>query len=261
MAEIKTTQRWEEIKSQYTNCLCFSNEKGLYTKRISENESLAELLYRPQGYVGFVSDKLSIPGQNVEITIQSNFGYGNASYLRATVAVGNRYVLDFDISKLYILNKCSVTTLDVSLYDWDGLFKKIIDAYNLISIDNLTTSSIAYVEELSDMLDKDKILVKGYIDNEDNTCWEGQFLITSHVGRKIHDLLKGFEVAKVSDSILLKHTMNLCRKYISVFRSLALDYEDSRVEHLSQVLLSIHKFMYENNAGIEYLSLLLDKEV
>ncbi len=261
MAEIKTTQRWEEIKSQYTNCLCFSNEKGLYTKRISENESLAELLYRPQGYVGFVSDKLSIPGQNVEITIQSNFGYGNASYLRATVAVGNRYVLDFDISKLYILNKCSVTTLDVSLYDWDGLFKKIIDAYNLISIDNLTTSSIAYVEELSDMLDKDKILVKGYIDNEDNTCWEGQFLITSHVGRKIHDLLKGFEVAKVSDSILLKHTMNLCRKYISVFRSLALDYEDSRVEHLSQALLSIHKFMYENNAGIEYLSLLLDKEV
>lgn len=261
MAEIKTTQRWEEIKSQYTNCLCFSNEKGLYTKRISENESLAELLYRPQGYVGFVSDKLSIPGQNVEITIQSNFGYGNASYLRATVAVGNRYVLDFDISKLYILNKCSVTTLDVSLYDWDGLFKKIIDAYNLISIDNLRTSSIAYVEELSDMLDKDKILVKGYIDNEDNTCWEGQFLITSHVGRKIHDLLKGFEVAKVSDSILLKHTMNLCRKYISVFRSLALDYEDSRVEHLSQALLSIHKFMYENNAGIEYLSLLLDKEV
>lgn len=261
MAEIKTTQRWEEIKSQYTNCLCFSNEKGLYTKRISENESLAELLYRPQGYVGFVSDKLSIPGQNVEITIQSNFGYGNASYLRATVAVGNRYVLDFDISKLYILNKCSVTTLDVSLYDWDGLFKKIIDAYNLISIDNLTTSSIAYVEELSDMLDKDKILVKGNIDNEDNTCWEGQFLITSHVGRKIHDLLKGFEVAKVSDSILLKHTMNLCRKYISVFRSLALDYEDSRVEHLSQALLSIHKFMYENNAGIEYLSLLLDKEV
>ena len=261
MAEIKTTQRWEEIKSQYTNCLCFSNEKGLYTKRISENESLAELLYRPQGYVGFVSDKLSIPGQNVEITIQSNFGYGNASYLRATVAVGNRYVLDFDISKLYILNKCSVTTLDVSLYDWDGLFKKIIDAYNLISIDNLTTSSIAYVEELSDMLDKDKILVIGYIDNVDNTCWEGQFLITSHVGRKIHDLLKGFEVAKVSDSILLKHTMNLCRKYISVFRSLALDYEDSRVEHLSQALLSIHKFMYENNAGIEYLSLLLDKEV
>ncbi len=81
------------------------------------------------------------------------------------------------------------------------------------------------------------------------------------MGRKIHDLLKGFEVAKVSDSILLKHTMNLCRKYISVFRSLALDYEDSRVEHLSQALLSIHKFMYENNAGIEYLSLLLDKEV
>ena len=260
MAEKKTTQRWEEIKSQYTNCLCFSNEKGLYTKRLSENESPAELLYRPQGYVGFVSDKVTIPGQNVEITILSNFGYGNASYLRATVTVGNRYILDFDLSKLYILNKCSILNHDVPLYDWNCLFKKIIDAYNLISINNFTTSSIAYVEELSDMLDRDQIQVKGYIDNENTTCWEGRFLITSHVGRKIQDLLNGFEVAEVSDSVLLKHTMNLCRKYISVFKSLALDYEDSRVDHLSKALLSIHKFMYENNAGIEYLSLLFDKE-
>lgn len=261
MAKKKTTQHWEEIKSQFTNCLCFSNEKGLYTKRLSENESPTELLYRPQGYVGFVSDKFTIPGQNVEITIQSNFGYGNASYLRSTVTVGNRNILDFDLSKLYILNLCSVTTLDVPLYDWDGLFMKIINAYNIIPIDNLTTSSIAYVEELSDVLDRDQIQVKGYMDHEKTTCWEGRFLITLHVGRKIQDLLKGFEAAEVSDSVLLKHTINLCRKYISVFKSLALDYEDSRVEQLSKTLLSIHKFMCENNAGIEYLSMLLNKEV
>lgn len=261
MARRKTTQRWEEIKSQYTNCLCFSNEKGLYTKRLSENESPANLLYRPQGYVGFVSDKLTIPGKNVEIKIQSNFGYCSASYLRAIVTIGNRHILDFDLTKLYILNGCSITTLDVPLYDWGGLFKKIIDAYNMVSIDNLTTSSIAYVEELIDMLDKEEIQVRGSIDKKDTICWDGQFLITSHVGRKIQDLMNGFEVAEVSDSVLLKHTMNLCRKYISVFKSLALDYEDSRVEQLSKVLLSIHKFMYENHAGIEYLSILLDKVV
>ncbi len=73
--------------------------------------------------------------------------------------------------------------------------------------------------------------------------------------------MNGFEAAEVSDSVLLKHTMNLCRKYISVFQSLDLDYEDSRVEHLSKALLFIHKFMYENNVGIEYLSMLLGKEV
>ena len=256
MAEKKTTQRWEEIKYQYTNCLCYSNEKGLYTKRLSENESPAELLYRPQGYVGIISDKLTIPDKKIEITIE----YYSASFLRAIVAVGNQQILDFDLSKLYILNGCSIKTLDVPLYDWDGLFKKIIDAYNMISIDVFTTSYIAYIDELNDMLDKEEIQVRGYINEKDTTRWNGHFLITSHVGRKIQDLLQGFEVAKVSNSILLKHTMNLCRKYISVFNSLVLNYEDSRVEYFSKALLSIHKFMCENNAGIEYLNLLLGKE-
>ncbi len=259
MAVKKTTQRWEEIKYQYTNCLCYSNEKGLYTKRLSENESPAELLYRPQGYVGFISDKLTIPDKKIEITIQSNFGYRNASYLRAIVTIGNQQILDFDLSKLYILNRCSIKTLDVPLYDWDGLFKKIIDAYNMISIDNFTTSSIAYIEELNDMLDKEEIQVRGNIDKKDTTRWNGHFLITLHAGRKIQDLLQGLEVAKVSNSILLTHTMNLCRKYISVFNSLVLNYKDSRMEYLSKTLLSIHKFMCENNSGIEYLNLLLGK--
>ena len=259
MAEKKTTQRWEEIKYQYTNCLCYSNEKGLYTKRLSENESPAELLYRPQGYVGFISDKLTIPDKKIEIIIQSNFGYGNASYLRAIVTIGNQHILDFDLSKLYILNRCSIKTLDVPLYDWDGLFKKIIDAYNMISIDIFTTSSIAYVDELNDMLDKEEIQIRGNISEKKTTRWKGHFFITLYVGKKIQDLLKGFEDAEVSNSILLKHTMNLCRKYISLFNSLVLDYEDSRVEQFSKALLSIHKFMCENNAGIEYLNLLLGK--
>ena len=255
------TMHWEVIKSQYVNGLFFSNEKGLYTKNLSVEESLSELLYRPQGYKGYVSDKLTIPGQNVEITIQSNFGYGSASYLRANVTVGNRHILDFDLSKLYVLNNCSILNHDAPLYDWDCLFKKIIDAYNLISIENLTTTSITYVEELSDMLDRDRIQVKANFDNEKSSCWEGRFLVTSYVGRKIQDLLKGFEVAEVSDSVLLKHTMNLCRKYISVFKTLALDYGESRVENLSKTLLSIHKFMCANNEGIEYLSMIFDKEV
>lgn len=261
MATRKTTRYWKENKDQYTKCLCYSDKNGLYTDKVPEGSNPEELLYRPQGYTGYVINKIRIPNRNIEITILTNFGYGSASYHSAAVQFGNRRILDFELSKIYVLNNCSVSTLDVPIYSWDILFEKIIKACNNASVDNLTTSSIAYVEELSDMLDRDQIQVKGYIDKENTTCWEGRFLITSHVGRKIQDLLNGFELADVSDSVLLKHTMNLCRKYISVFQSLDLDYEDSRVEHLSKALLSIHKFMYENNAGIEYLSMLLGKEV
>ena len=103
MTTKKNTQHWEEIKSQYTKCLCFSEAEGLCVKRVSDSES-SELLYRPQGYVGFVNDKIVIPGQDIEIEIQSNFGYKSASYLRATFKKGGQFVLDFDLSKLSILN-------------------------------------------------------------------------------------------------------------------------------------------------------------
>lgn len=60
MATRKNTQFWEDNKPTYPLCLCYSLEKGLYTKRLTENEESDELLYRPQGYVGFVNDPIDI---------------------------------------------------------------------------------------------------------------------------------------------------------------------------------------------------------
>lgn len=261
MATRKTTRYWEENKNLYTKCLCYSAKYGLYTDTIPNGDCPEELLYRPQGYAGYVINKIEIPNRNIEISILSNFGYGSASYLRAAVNFGNRRILDFDLKKMYVLNNCSIATLDVPIYEWNLLFEKIINAYNIASLDSLTTSAIAYIDELSDMLDKDEILVKGYIDKEEPTPWNGTFLIVLHAGKKIQDLLKGFEVAEVSDSTVLKYTMNLCRKYIKNVKNLTLDYEDSRTSQLSETLLSIHKFMCQNKEGTEYLSLLLDKDV
>ena len=260
MAERKTTQHWEDIRSQYTKCLCFSNEKGLYTKRISEDITSEELLYRPQGYVGFVNDKIVIPGQDVEINIQSNFGYGSASYLRATIKKGARSLLDFDLSKLYILNNLGVRVFNVPLYEWTKLFDKIIKAYKESSIEDYTTSSIAYLDELSDMLDKEEICIKGGFEKEKSTEWKGDFLVALFAGNKIRNLLKGFKEAQLSDPIVMKYTLNLCRKYINKVKALSLDFNDSRVSQFSETLMLIHQFMWENDAGIEYLGLLFDKE-
>ena len=261
MATRKNTRYWEENKNQFTKCLCYSDKCGLYTDTIPQEENPDELLYRPQGYAGYVSNKIEIPCRSIEITILSNFGYGRASYLRATVNFGNRRILDFDMSKLYVLKNCSISTLDVPVYSWNLLFEKIIDAYNRVSLNNLTTTAIAYIDELSDMLDRDEILVKGNIDKEKPTQWDGTFLISLYVGRKIQDLLKGLEAAEVSDPTVLKYTMNLCRKYILNVKVQTLDYEDSRTSQLSEFLLSIHKFMCTNKGGIEYLNMILGKEI
>lgn len=261
MANRKTTRYWEENKSVYPLCLCYSQDKGLYTKRFTGNEDSEELLYRPHGHVGFVNDKLTIHGQEVEIEIQSNFGYSSASYLRATFKRGNQYVLDFGPSKLYILNNCSVKTFDVPLYDWDRLFSKLIKAYKESSIETYTTSAIAYVEELSAMLDKSEVVIYGNLEETKSTKWDGDFLVELYVGNKIRDLLNGFKIANTSDPVVIKHTLNLCRKYISKVKSLLQDYSDSRVSQVSDTLMIIHHFMCENKTGIEYLELLLGKDI
>ena len=261
MATRKNTQFWEENKPVYPLCLCYSQDKGLYTKRLTDNGSCDELLYRPQGYIGFVNDKFTIPGQDVEIDIQSNFGYRSASYLRATFKKGVQYILDFDLSKLSILNNCSVKTFDVPLYDWDRLFSKLVKAYKESSTESYNTSSIAYLEGLSEMLDKNEVIIKGNLEAKNSTKWEGDFLVELYAGKKIQDLLKGFEIAGTSDSIVLKRALDLCTKYIGKVTLLDLDYNDSRVSQISDTMMLIHKFMCENKAGIEYLSMILEKEV
>lgn len=261
MATRKITRYWKDNKEHYTKCLCYSDEYGLYTDTIPEGSNPPELLYRPQGYKGYVINRIGVPGQNIKIAILTNFEYGSVSYHSAAIQFGNRRILDFEQSKLYVLRNCSVSTLDVSCYSWDLLFEKIIKAYNTASLDDLSTSAIAYIDELSDMLDKNEIFIKGSLDTDKSTKWDGTFLVSLFAGKKIQDLVKGLEVAEVSDPTVLKYTMNLCRKYITKVKNLTLDYEDSRITQLSEHLLSVHKFMCANEGGAEYLSMILDKEV
>ena len=261
MATRKTTRYWKGNKGQYTKCLCYSDKYGLYTDKVPEGSNPKELLYRPQGYTGYVINKIRIPDRNIEITILTNFGYGSASYHSAAVQFGNRRILDFELSKLYVLNNCSVSTLDVPTYSWDLLFEKIIKACNNASVDNLTTSAIAYIDEICDMLDMEEISIKGEIDKEKPSKWDGTFLVTLFAGKKIQDLVKGLEASEVSDPTVLKYTMTLCRKYITKVKAQKLNYEDSRTPQLSEYLLAVHQFMCANKVGIEYLRMILDKEV
>ena len=160
------TKHWEEIKSQYVNALCFSKENGLYTRVISESEQSDDIIYRPHGYYGYVSDEIDIPETNLHIQIDSNFGYGNMAYLSATLTYKGKVVLGFDTNKLYVLRHSSVSDLSVSLYDWNSLFEAIISAYKQALTGRYQTSSIEYIEEIGDVLDKKEIMVRKTFENE-----------------------------------------------------------------------------------------------
>lgn len=53
---------------------------------------------------GFKVQLLEIPEEHIKVGVEANFGYGNASYLRAGILYNNHRLLDFDIEKLSLLN-------------------------------------------------------------------------------------------------------------------------------------------------------------
>lgn len=257
MAKRKMTKHWEEIKSQYVNALCFSKENGLYTRVVSDNEQADDIIYRPQGYFGYVTDEIDIPEGDFRIQIDSNFGYGSLAYLSASLSYKGKVVLEFDTEKLYVLRHSSVSYLSVPLYDWNSLFESLISAYKQALTGHYQTSSIAYIEEIGDMLDQKEIMVRKTFEKEDPTKWEGDFLITLHAGRKLKDLLEGFDQAAQIDGIITKYLLNLCRKFVLKVTSLSLDLDDIRTSQLSECLIPVHQFMCKNKAGAEYLGMFL----
>lgn len=254
-----STAKWEEVKHLQNKCLCYSMDKGLYVSDVIFAVE-KDVLFLPHGYKGVWNQVKTIQEENLKIKLETKFGCGNASFLRATVNFCEKHILDFDISKLYVYH-CSITTLDVPVYRWDLLFEKIINAYKATSFENFTTSAIVYIDKLSEILDRNVISVKGHIDNEKETQYKGEYMISLYVGRKIQDLVEGLETAEVSDSTILKCTMNLCRKFIKKLKDMTCDHEMSTKSLLPEYLLSVHKFMCANKKGKEYLNIILDKEL
>ena len=116
------TAIWEDIKSEHTTCLCYSEPKGLYVSSIYFAPE-EEILFRPHGYKGFWEKEVQIPKDNFSIKIKTNFGYGSVTYMKAIVERDGKRLLDFDKSKFFVLNNSSIMTLDVEHYAWKKLFE------------------------------------------------------------------------------------------------------------------------------------------
>ena len=78
------TAIWEEIKSEHTICLCYSESKGLYVSSIYFAPK-EEILFLPHGDKGFWEREVQVPKDNLSIKIKTNFGYGSMTYMKAIV--------------------------------------------------------------------------------------------------------------------------------------------------------------------------------
>ena len=248
----ETTLYWQLVKSMHKTCLCYSKEKGLFCRIVSENESPDDLVYRPHGLKGSVTDVIKIPDNDFTIKIISNLGYESSACLEAVLEHKNHRLLDFDLDHLSILNKYSIKTFRVPLHEWEQLFNKIITEYrNTISPKprNLATD---YIEKLVEILNLDEIEIKGNIESKDSTIWRGEFLITLFVGFKIKELLEALQLTQPTDAVTMGLLQDLCRKYMAKLVKLDVDINDSRINQLSEILLSIHYFMNKNGYGADY---------
>lgn len=252
------TSNWEEIKHLHTICLCYSETKGLYTTPIAL-ATKGDILFLPHGYKGFWYQENTIPKENLKIRVETNFGYGNHTFLKATVEKDGKRLLDFDKSKIYILNNCSIMTQDVMPYAWENLFNKIISASRNSNPELCKTSVISYIEEISKLLDKEEILIKSSFLKDYPTKWTGEFLITLHTAKKIRDLIKGCNTANISNRFFLDKIVELCHKYLQKVQEINIDLSDQRTHQLSESLFIIHEFMIKNGHGDDFFKYFIKK--
>ncbi len=250
------TQYWKKNKWSRDCCLCYSQSRGLYSSNYFVS---SDTIYQAHGYEGFHYDIVEVNG--LKIRFDSNFGYGKSSYLRATVEKDGQRLLDFDPSKIHVLNNCSVASFDVKSYEWSSLFDKIIAASNNFNPELCSTQSIAYIEKLIEILNFYKINIRGTLVDDKEVLWDGEFLVALFVSYKTTDLLNGLKLSHITDRNTIENTLKLCRELLAKLHIIDADIADSRTMKLSDTLFLIHEFMYENDCGLDFFgSFVVERE-
>ena len=133
--------------NNYSICLCYTEEKGLFTKRLADGENEGVVLLRSHNEEWKRTIKASIPGTDTIIQVCTKIGTCYNSFFYATIRNGENFVLDFDESKLQILNGGGVERITAHIGDWNGLFQKIIQRKAFQFMDNSTMKGLDYGKE------------------------------------------------------------------------------------------------------------------
>ncbi len=253
-----STARWEEVKHLQNKCLCYSKEKGLYVSDIISAVK-ENVLFLPHGYKGFWNQEKTIQEENLKIKLETNFGYGIRTYMRAIVEKDGQRFLDFDLSKMNVLNNCSITTLNVEPYDWEKLFNKIVFISKGFDPQNCFSSAINYIEKIDSVLDEQEIFVKSTFFSEETFKWEGEYLVALFVAGIIKDVIKGCQLANITDEYFIGKCSQLFRKFLCKIQEIDIDLHDRRTAQLADTLFLIHEFMVQNKTGLDFLEFFISR--
>ena len=255
----ENTKIWEDIKSEHTTCLCYSESKGLYISEINFAPE-EDVLFLPHGIKGWHEEAPQKQMENLSIKIKTNFGYGSMTYMKAIVERDGKRLLDFDKSKFFVLNNSGVMTLDVEHYAWEKLFEKIISiSKGFDSTLVCNTSSISYVEEIDNILSKKEVFIKSSFIQGKTVKWSGEYIVALFAAKKIKDLIKGCQLASITDEYFIDKTNELCHKWLQKIQSINIDLGDNRTTQLSDCLFAIHEFMVQNEKGLDFLGYFIPK--
>ncbi|MBR2359332.1 MAG: hypothetical protein IKA75_02790 [Bacteroidaceae bacterium] len=195
--------------------LYYSKENDyLYTAPFISNDAL----FTSHEEKGFHYDKPKFIGAelNFGINIQTNLGYGNASYLRAMLLYNDRHLVS-------CYNWCDSINCALSHFEvepnpqnWGSLFTRIKSAYKDRDSWNYNCI-IEIIEELKNkLLHPDKIYVR-------NHCWSTKLLLWSgntailHLTKKVNELILEIESLKIGEHKHIKEgTNSICREAIPI---------------------------------------------
>lgn len=248
----------EGIRYSHDICLCYSETRGLYVSGIFQAPK-DEVLFLPHGNKGFWKKQVVLDKIDMMIRLETNFGYGNRTYMRAIIERAGKRLLDFDQSKMYVLNNCSIMTVDVEPHDWEKLFQKIISILNEFNPNKCPSSAISYIEELNGLLNKKEILIKGSFINDCPTKWRGEYIVLLFVAQKIRDLIKGYNAAKVIDGVFANKCLQLYNNFLQKIKVIDIDLFDKRTSQFAEALFMIHEVMIKNELGCNFLSHFISK--
>lgn len=238
------------MKSNIQSCLCYTKEKGLFTKTCSAcDESILPTLNKSVFQIPYIS----IPEEDFKATIHFHNDRKRRYYLYAEIKRGSRLIIDFDKEYAHVLNKSSITNFTVKPGDWDSLFKKIVKAYDESKSEYCPASAIGYVDELHKLLISPSILIKGDYVKEIYSEWNDKIAIVSHIGDKIRDLIDGIRNADIEDETLNNHLLDLGISYLETVRNTEFTNPGNREERIARTISYIGRLMSSNSKGFEFL--------
>ena len=83
--------------------------------------------------------------------------------------------------------------------------------------------------------------------------------MTLFAAKKIKDLIKGCQLANITDEHFIDKTNKLCHKWLQKIQNINIDLRDNRTTQLSDSLFAIHEFMIQNEKGLEFLGYFIPK--